>query len=221
VAARRLSVRDRVRNLTQSGRFSNRALAAAIGVHEKTIRRWKSGERVPDPRRYAPDVFDTLKFIDTEVRRVLKVEARRQGYSLPDMPVIFEGQRDTWLDVHGKPTVPATTVTYDLEEAEEDVADEVSDERRDLLNILKEYRNRARRVGGLHGVRFLVTTNQYTKIGPVTHWWPTRREAQPSITRMSDNDLRDLIAEVLLHIGRDGLIHKVRIDDAFIELANR
>jgi transcriptional regulator with XRE-family HTH domain len=217
MAARRLSVRDRVRNLTQPGRFSNRALAAAVGVSEKTIRRWKSGARVPDMRRYAPDVFDTLKIVDTEVRSVLKREARRDGYTLPDMPVIFEQQRDTWLDVHGKPTVPASTITYDLEEAEEDVSED-TDERRDLLNILKAYRNRAALRGGLHGVRFLITTNRYTKIGPTTYWWPSRREAQPSITRYSDDDLKDLIAEVLLDVGRDGMIHKIRVGDAFIKL---
>jgi transcriptional regulator with XRE-family HTH domain len=213
----RVTIRDRVRNLTQPGRFSNRSLAAAIGVSEKTIRRWKSGARVPDMSRYARAVPETLKQLDNEIRSVFKREARAAGYRLADLPVIFDQQRDTWFDANRKPTVPASTITYDLEAAEEDVSEE-TDERRDLLNILKHYRDRATFKGGLHGVRFLITTNRYTKIGPVTYWWPDRKEAQPSITGYTDDDLKDLIVEVLLSVGRDGLIHKLRIDDAFIDI---
>lgn len=214
----RYTYRDKVRNLVQPGRFSNRALADAIGVNEKTIRRWRTGERAPDPRRYAPDVFDTLELLDREVRRIERNEARRQGYKPPALPVQFPAERVEFIDPadpEAKRKIPGDTIEYDVEEAEEDIDPETKEitEDDELYRLLRFYRDRAAAVGEPAGVRFLVTTTRY-KGKKVTHWWPSRSEAQPDITRMSDQDIKDLLDEITLYIGPSGSIHKLRIQDA-------
>jgi len=216
----RFSYRDRVRNLTQPGRFSNRALAAAIGVHEKTIRRWKSGERDPVPGRYHPDVFGMMDTFDKEVRRIERAEAKRAGYTPPSLPVQFPSERVEFIDpLDPKKTVPSDVVAYDLEDAEQELSDEEL-EFGEIFQLLKVYRDRANLIGGLNGVRFLVRTLKYKEKGKtvaVTYWWPPRRADQPSITGMSDEDLKDMLVEIFLEVGSDGDVLKLRVQDALLK----
>lgn len=214
----KISARDSIRNLTQPGRFSQRALAAALGVSPRTIGRVIRGERELSRTRYAPDVFDTIKLLDREVRHIERLEARREGVKLPDLPVQFPHERDTWIDpINAKKKIPADTITYNIERANEDTRELATDKEREVFSILKFYRDRAAIAGGVNGVRLLVTTTKY-KGKKVTHWWPPRSESQPDITDMSDEDLKDLIAEVALYIGPSGELHKLRIVDALLKL---
>lgn len=214
----KFSPRDRVRNLTQPGRFSNRSLAAAIGVSEKTIRRVKSGERKLDPSRFAPEVFETLNALDREVRSVLKSDAKQRGIRLPPLKVIPPFERGTRIDPfdpEGKARIDSDTIDYDLDESEEDLSEEITDEGRELLTILKHYRDVGSMTGALTGVRFLVSTYKYDPKGTqkMSYWWPTRATDQPDISEYTDEELRDLIVEVFLDVGLGGQVHKVRVVD--------
>jgi len=211
--ARRLTPRDQVRNLTLPGRFSNRELARAMGVSEKTIRRVKTGERVLSSARYDPGVFDVLHTLDKEVRKIERREAKRAGFSPPSTPIQFPAERDEWQDPRDpKAKIPGDTITYDIEKAEY-----ISAAENDILPLLKAYRDRAALSGRLSGVRFLVTTYKY-RGKAVTYWWPTRERAQPDISRMTDAQLRDLFVRVYIDIRSDGEILKLRIGDTLLSV---
>jgi len=214
----RLTTRDRIRNLTQPGRYSQRELARVLGISARTVGRVIRGERKLSPQRYPRDVFDVLRDVDHEVRTIERRELRRRGVRLPDMPVQFPAERNRWRDpLDPSRMIDGDTVEYNIEKAEEDTRELATDREREILRLLKFYRTKASMAGELGGVRFLVTTTRY-RGRRVTHWWPPRTEDQPDISDMSDEDLKDLIAELALYIGPSGELHKLRIVDATLKV---
>lgn len=201
--AKRITDQQRIIGLLQV--YGVREVARMVGVHHKTVQRWRDGERVVTKHR------EQVVKQSAKQRAKVQRDAKKQGYRPAPTAVPVESKRTKRIDPRDpsqlidSDAVDYTTPLYVPEEGEEE--DEIDKAMRDTAEeIIAHYREKAIYMDRDSSVRFLIR-------GDPTPDYPRGYQWTAPISITGKRTAKQIVADAIKKAGAFGAIIETRVVD--------